>query len=553
MKADASRDPFRRAPETREELRRWLAEAIEVSVPERGMIAGHDSPLEYLAHAFFEGRTPGGDADAPRAGRGASDERRDAGPVREDDPQDVSDGASGEGSAVGDENRRAAAGASPVLDCVVWANRGGGKTFLGAVATLLDLLFKPGIEIRILGGSMEQSQRMHAYLRRLLAHRRLRSMVAGRITDRRVTLANGSSVELLAQSQTSVRGTRVQKLRCDEVELFDPDVWEAAQLVTRSKACGGRLVRGAVECLSTMHLPQGIMHRIVGEAREGKRRLFKWGVVDVLERCGDEHRCEWCSLRDECAGRAKTRPGGDGGHVSIEDARAMKSRVSRATWESEMLCLRPTRTNTVLPEFDPSRHVVREEPEFAARGEGTWIGGMDFGMRAPTVVLWACVSAGGEVWVLHERSERGAVLERHIAAIRDKGKPALSWIAIDPAGESNNDQSGLSNAAVMRRAGLSVKSQSFEIFKGLALVRARLSPADSASPRLYIHERCATLIESMERYCYPAGDPESATPEKGKGFDHAVDALRYMIQWLDSPRQARRGNYAGFSAGFSGG
>ncbi|MEM6856129.1 MAG: hypothetical protein AAF593_17120, partial [Planctomycetota bacterium] len=33
-------------------------------------------------------------------------------------------------------------------DCVVWANRGGGKTMLGAVATLLDLVFKPGIQVR---------------------------------------------------------------------------------------------------------------------------------------------------------------------------------------------------------------------------------------------------------------------------------------------------------------------------------------------------------------------------------------------------------------------
>ena len=43
-----------------------------------------------------------------------------------------------------------------------------------------------------------------------------------------------SPAGVLAQSQRSVRGLRVQKLRCDEVELFDPAVWEAAQLTTRS-------------------------------------------------------------------------------------------------------------------------------------------------------------------------------------------------------------------------------------------------------------------------------------------------------------------------------
>src|SRR4051812_38297854 len=42
----------------------------------------------------------------------------------------------------------------PARDLVVWAPRGGGKTKLGAVATLLDLVHKPGCSVRILGGSL---------------------------------------------------------------------------------------------------------------------------------------------------------------------------------------------------------------------------------------------------------------------------------------------------------------------------------------------------------------------------------------------------------------
>ena len=103
---------------------------------------------------------------------------------------------------------------------------------------MLDLIFKPGIEVRILGGSMEQSKRMHAHLSGLFRHQAIAGMLDGKITQTRVRLTNGSACELLAQSQTSVRGTRVQKLRCDEVELFDPDGWGAAQLATRSKQCG---------------------------------------------------------------------------------------------------------------------------------------------------------------------------------------------------------------------------------------------------------------------------------------------------------------------------
>ncbi|MHC4756617.1 MAG: hypothetical protein ACYTBP_15900, partial [Planctomycetota bacterium] len=49
-------------------------------------------------------------------------------------------------------------------DTIVWANRGGGKTEIAAVATLLDCVFKPNCQVRILSGSGEQAGRMYEYL-----------------------------------------------------------------------------------------------------------------------------------------------------------------------------------------------------------------------------------------------------------------------------------------------------------------------------------------------------------------------------------------------------
>ena len=120
-------------PQTEDELHAWLRTELKVDVPREAIVAGHTAPFAYVAHAFFHDHAP--DAAGPG-------------------------------------------------DCVVWANRGGGKTFLGAVATLLDLVFKPGIEIRILAGSMEQAQRMHTHLRRLFKTETLASLIAGRMTER---------------------------------------------------------------------------------------------------------------------------------------------------------------------------------------------------------------------------------------------------------------------------------------------------------------------------------------------------------------------------------
>lgn len=420
---------------------------------------------------------------------------------------------------------------------------------MGAVATLLDMVFKPGIEIRVLGGSMDQSKRMHTHLKRLLDPRRnpaLASMVDGSMTEKRIRFRNGSEVELLAQSQASVRGTRVQKLRCDEVELFDRDVWDAAQLVTRSKAIrladGSELeVTGSIECLSTMHVPHGLMRALVDSAREGARRVFRWGVVDVLGKCGEEHECGACALSPECGGRAKERDaaGQGAGHVSVRDAISMKGRVSQNTWDAEMLCLATKRSDTVFSEYDEKVHLFDHEIDMPGV---TWVGGMDFGFRAPTVYLWALLDLRGDLWIMDERVETGRLLSEHAKAIVEgTGKrvghkwPLPTWIGADPAGNNRNDQSGLGNTQILGISGVEMKTKRLLLQQGLELVRARLLPAgENAKPRLYVHARCTVLRECLEKYHYAADKPYSMEPVKD-GYDHAVDALRYLVQNLDKP------------------
>lgn len=512
-------DAFSTPPVTREALAAWVHAQLGLRVS-TGRASqpddpGAGTPLDYLCHAFFEGhdRWPA----LPGALR--------TGPT----------------------------------DVVVWACRGGGKTLMGALASVLDMVFKPGIEVRILAGSAEQGSRMYAHLRRLFDARtspRLAELVAGRATDRRLRLANGSGVEVLSASHASVRGTRVHKLRCDEVDLFKPDLWEAAQLVTRSATLGGVRVPGSVECLSTMHLPSGVMHELVEQCALGARRLIRWNVVDVLERCGDDYHCAHaelgpCALWQECKGSAKRTDALDtGGHFAIEDALRMKHRVARSTWEAEMLCKRPQRGDCVLPEFEPHRHVVDRLPTV---GEGTlWVAGMDFGFRAPTVIVLGMIDEQGRLCIVDERSASGMVLDAHVRALKaglgDVGRgegtkheaggvawPAPAWVGVDPAGNATNDQTGISAVTRLRRAGLAVRSKRVPVAEGLNQLRARLAPADESAPTLLVHQRCKVLIKSLLSYRYDPAHPHSEQPLKGEGHDHAVDALRYLVQNLDPP------------------
>ncbi|MBX3358526.1 MAG: hypothetical protein KF745_08860 [Phycisphaeraceae bacterium] len=501
-------------PATPDALHEWLEVHAGVSVPRRALLAASDAPFDYLLHTYFEGRT------FPS----------ESGPSDADGASHLTEPAPARGPA----------------DCVVWASRGGGKTFLGAVATMLDLVHKPSIQVRILAGSVEQAQRMHTHLRALFERPALARLVEGKLTSRRIALTNGSCAEVMASSQASVRGTRVQKVRCDEVDLFDRDVWTAAQLTTMSKAIPGpwgRRVRGSVEALSTMHIPMGLMWHVVADAaRAGdtphrQRRLLRWGVVDVLEHCGDEHRCESCPLFEECGGAAKPGRGvGRGsGHLPVHDAIVMKSRVSRETWEAEMLCLRPCRSGCVYEEFDPEAHTYDDGAPAPGPVESatTIVAGMDFGFRAPTVVLLGAVDQAGVLRIFDEHIAAGLTLDRHIDLLRGGRWPRIDWIGADPAGNQTNDQTGVSNVSLLRRAGLRIRARRSGLHEGLLLVKARLRPALGPA-RLLVHRRCTGLIESLAKYHYPPDRPEATAPEKD-GSDHAADALRYLVLNLDAP------------------
>jgi len=466
-------------------------------------------------------------------------------------------------------------------DVVVWANRGGGKTFYGAVATLLDLVFKPGVSVRILGGSMEQSRRMYEHLRSFLERDGLRELVAGKLTQRGVRLTNGSEVELLAQAQTSVRGQRVQKLRCDEAELFDEEVWKAAQFVTRSKQCGDVRVRGTVEVFSTMHRPGGLMEKLVGLERdngipgsEGRRdevedasrprpstamtglgdwKVIRWCVMDVLERCGAERDCATCGLWDVCGGRAKR----GGGFLSLDDVLSQRRRSSAAAFESEMLCRRPSRTDAVFPQFDPATHVRAVERDERLE----LVGGMDFGIRCPMVMLWAQVrpgsggpydlshmALGGElpgVEVLDEYVASDRVMSEHLRWIERREWGRVRWVGVDPAGNQRNDQTGLSNVAMLRREGWTVRSVVSRLAEGIETIRRRLDRDPGQAEygmaglgRLVIHPRCERLIESLRTYHYDPRKISAQEPVKD-GPDHAVDALRYLVVNLECVKRGR--------------
>jgi hypothetical protein len=137
----------------------------------------------------------------------------------------------------------------------------------------------------------------------------------------------------------------------DEVDEIEDRIYEASLLIPKS-AMG---IKASVQIYSTMHKAYGLMNKVISEAAQSGYKIYKWCVFDVMEKCVVRD-CEGCELWGDCEGRAKNADG----FYPVEDAISAKRKVSRETWESEMLCRMPSQEGLIYKEFDISVHVVAD-------------------------------------------------------------------------------------------------------------------------------------------------------------------------------------------------
>ncbi len=479
-------------PGTKLDLKNYIKVFLGIDVPDRKICPEHSSPMDYLWHTFSS------EFGVPC-------------------------------SAIHSTQHSAR---STNSDCIVWANRAGGKTELAAAATLLDCIFKPGCQVRILGGSGEQSGRMYEYLVNFL-YRGFEQFLAGPALKAKCEFVNGSAVEVLTQSATSVRGQHVHKLRCDELELFDDDVFAAAKFTTMST----NGITAAMELISTMHRPYGLMQKVVGSAPQLGTPIFKWCVWEVIEKCIGRS-CSQCPLWTDCAGKARNACG----YLKIDDCITQMRRASRAGWEAEMLCRRPSLENVVFDQFDPTVHVKPIDYD----ANLPLYRSLDFGFVNPFVCLWIQVDGAGVVRVIDEYVRSRATISVHAEVMKSRTPVAEERVAAtfcDPAGTGVNDVTGSSAVRELRALGIAVRYKRSGILEGIELIRRAICSGDGRSS-LIISPKCQRLIEAMQCYHYPdSGIAPGELPLKDGLYDHPIDALRYFFINLNKPTKTTTRRY----------
>ncbi len=195
--------------------------------------------------------------------------------------------------------------------------------------------------------------------------------------------------------------------------------------------------------------------------------------------------------------------------------------------------------------FRREAQVVEEFDDTRAR---EWFCALDYGFTHYTVALLGCTDGDGNVFVVDEHAERLWLPQRHAAGIKAMlGRHAIGVGAnkrplavgdlkrfVAGADVFSRQSDGSTVAAQYAKLGITLRVANTDRINGWAEILQRLGDVDGGvRPTLFIHRRCARLLECLPVLQHDPNRPEDVlkvdADEDGIGGDDAADALRYLV------------------------
>lgn len=425
----------------------------------------------------------------------------------------------------------------PEWDLATWANRSGLKTLSASIIAALEYrYYEVPLSGRVLAGSDAQAHNLYEYWVNW-CERILRGRVKGQ-PQKSQTYVSGGKFEVLTASPKQVRGPKVSRLYCDEIDEIDPPIYDAATGMLDSRH---GIIARRVDT-STWHRPAGPMGKLVAEADKRGIRLYRWNLWDTIERCPEERHgqgrnCEDCPLGTPCLAKAREIhldpdwPIGIAaecdGMLHLSDAIKQIRQWGQRQHDAEALCKRPSAEGLVYPEFDRVRH--RRE---TAPADLKIYRSIDWGYDV-FVCLWIGEDKDGTSYILDTYRARREGLRVHADFINAHRLQNIVATYCDPAGKSKSDQTGKSNIEQLQEWGIKCQyttaARLRNVKNGIQMVSGMLAPA-SGSPRLYYvpNDNSNTFLKAMESYHNrKVNDVWIDEPKDPQEYEHIPDALRY--------------------------
>jgi hypothetical protein len=351
--------------------------------------------------------------------------------------------------------------------------RQAGKSTVVAMLGLTQALYHAGSLVLLVSRSFRQAAELFRVVNEF--HRRLGEPLLLNRTASELVLESYSRIVCLPCSESTIRGyANVALLVIDEAARVPDDLYLAVRPMI--SVSGGRLI-----ALSTPH---------------GKRGFF----YNAWAKGG----ADWKRIEVPASEVARLKPE----HLE-KDRRAM----GESSYRQEYCCSFETVEGLIYPDL-PKCLVPGPAPAFRYP-----YGGIDFGYRNPFAAVWGGLDRDGILWLTGEYYVREQAVSCHAAEL----PRGVCWYA---------DPSGAGDIAELRRANLSVHKGRNQVQRGIAAVNSRIR---SGTLRI-VAGACPNLLHEAGLYRWDDAPAEKRSEQPAEGYDHALDALRYLISRVDERR-----------------
>jgi hypothetical protein len=399
-----------------------------------------------------------------------------------------------------------------VQNFIVWANRGGSKSYLSGLVTWARSSFKPRMETTILGGSFEQSEKSYKAMSDFWRATKVEDRWLESEPMRSGTKwVNGSIVSVLTASTKSARGPHPQALIMDEIDEMEEDVYVAALSQPQSKYG----IKASLGKLSTNHRIGGMMDIAVEKAKETGSPVYKWCIWECLKPCLD-YKCSTCKLTKYCPGEQMKKADG---YYEVEDLIAKFYDLSEATLQTEWFCNKRGRSDLVYgSQYDEKIHSGPGVPSFnpskRAHVSVDWGGTLPFsvGVWQKFEKQWVRVD---EVYMPNTTNKR----------LLKECKKKAWWKNVKEGVADPNRPDLISEWSDEH---VSLYKAKTDVDVGIESVRDCLAPV-LGDPKILINSKCKYWIMEAGSYAEKNGKPV-------KAFDHAMDDTRYFVMKYIKPR-----------------
>ena len=372
---------------------------------------------------------------------------------------------------------------------VVVAGRRFGKTHL-SIRELCYHASKPDQECFYIAPTYRQAKQI---VWRKLKHKLQDLNWAKKINESElsITLKNGSVISLKgADNPDSLRGVGLDFMVMDEFADISEEAWTEVLRPTLADKQGKALFIGT---------PKGIGN---------------W--AHDLYTMPQEQPDTWSSYQFTTL---------DGGNVKAEEIEAARRDLDERTFRQEFMATFETYSGRIYYAFDRKINTVAP----TTIDLSVIYIGMDFNIDPMSAVV--AVRQGDNLYVIDEIRMFSSNTSEIVEEIKTRYGRSKVFVYPDPAArQRKTSAAGATDLTILSNAQFVVKAPNSHtpVRDRINGVNSRLRDASGVS-HLFIHPKCKYTIEGLERHTYKEG---TSQPDKDSGYDHMMDALGYMVDYM---------------------